>query len=76
MVGFYEEKDREKLLRCDKSKTVFSNVEFCPDLTKQQRKQEVNMTEKQGSIYWKIPPPPLGGEKKSADVIWGKKYES
>ncbi len=28
----------------------------------------------QGSIYWKIPPPPLGG-KISADVIWGKKYE-
>jgi hypothetical protein len=27
----------------------------------------------QGSIFWKIPPP--GGEKISADVIWGKKYE-
>jgi hypothetical protein len=30
-------------------------------------------TNLQGSIYWKIPPPPLGGEI-SADVIWGKKY--
>jgi hypothetical protein len=28
----------------------------------------------QGSIYWKIPPPPLWGEI-SADVIWGKKFE-
>jgi hypothetical protein len=28
----------------------------------------------QGSIYWKIPPPP-GGREISADVIWGKKYE-
>jgi hypothetical protein len=27
----------------------------------------------QGSIFWKIPPPPRG--KISADVIWGKKYE-
>ncbi len=27
----------------------------------------------QGSIYWKIPPSPLGG--KSADVIWGKNME-
>jgi hypothetical protein len=26
----------------------------------------------QGSIYWKIPLPPWGGEKISADVIWGK----
>jgi hypothetical protein len=26
----------------------------------------------QGSIYLKIPPPPGGGEKISADVIWGK----
>ncbi len=29
----------------------------------------------QGSIFWKIPPPPRGGGKISADVIWGKKYE-
>jgi hypothetical protein len=29
----------------------------------------------QGSIYWKIPPPPWGGGEISADVIWGKKYE-
>jgi hypothetical protein len=29
----------------------------------------------QGSIYWKIPPPPGAEEKISADVIWGKKYE-
>jgi hypothetical protein len=29
----------------------------------------------QGSIYWKIPLPPGGEEKISADVIWGKKYE-
>jgi hypothetical protein len=28
---------------------------------------------KQGSIYWKIPPP--GGGEISADVNWGKKYE-
>jgi hypothetical protein len=28
----------------------------------------------QGPIYWKIPPPPGGGEI-SANVIWGKKYE-
>jgi hypothetical protein len=28
----------------------------------------------QGSIYWKILSP-WGGEKISADVIWGKKYE-
>jgi hypothetical protein len=27
---------------------------------------------KQGSIYWKILPPPWGEGKISADVIWGK----
>jgi hypothetical protein len=30
----------------------------------------------QGSIYWKIPPPPQGEEKISADIIWRKKYEN
>jgi hypothetical protein len=29
----------------------------------------------QGSIYWKIHPPPSGGGEISAHLIWGKKYE-
>jgi hypothetical protein len=29
----------------------------------------------QESIYWKIPPPPPGREKISANVIWGGKIQ-
>ncbi len=32
-------------------------------------------TAHQGSIYWKIRPPPGGGGEISADVIWEKQYE-
>jgi hypothetical protein len=35
---------------------------------------KIKYKNRQGPIYWKIPPPPRGG-KISADVIWGKKYE-
>jgi hypothetical protein len=36
---------------------------------------KVSIFESTGSIYWKIPSPPGGGEGTSAVVIWGKKYE-
>jgi hypothetical protein len=36
---------------------------------------ELSLSTYQGSIYWKIPPPPEGREKLSGDVILGKKYE-
>jgi len=43
VVGFYEEKDKKRLLRCDTRNTAFSDVEVCPDLTKRQRQEEAEM---------------------------------
>jgi hypothetical protein len=43
VVGFYEERDRLRLLRCDTRKTVFADVEVCPDLTKKQRQEETEL---------------------------------
>ena len=43
MVGFYEEGDKSRLLRCDTRRTSFSEVDIGPDLTKQQRQEETNL---------------------------------
>jgi hypothetical protein len=43
VVGFYEEKDKKRLLRGDTRNTAFSDVEVCPDLTKRQRQEEAEM---------------------------------
>ena len=45
LAGFYTEMERSKLLRnaSKLEKTVFSNVNVCPDLTKKQRDEEKEM---------------------------------
>jgi hypothetical protein len=43
VVGFYEEGTKVKVLRCDTRGTAFSNVEIGPDLTKQQKQEELDM---------------------------------
>jgi hypothetical protein len=43
VVGFYEERDKKRVLRCDTRNTAFCDVEVCPDLTKRQRQEEADM---------------------------------
>jgi hypothetical protein len=43
ILGFNEEGDRRRLLRCDTRNTPFSDVDIGPDLTKKQRQEEINM---------------------------------
>jgi hypothetical protein len=43
VVGFHEERDKKRVLRMDTRRTVFSDVEVCPDLTKKQRQEEADM---------------------------------
>ncbi len=43
ILGFNEEGDKRRLLRCDTRNTPFSDVDIGPDLTKKQRQEEINM---------------------------------
>jgi hypothetical protein len=43
VVGFYEEKDKIRVQRCDTRNTTFSNVEIGPDQTKKQKQEELEM---------------------------------
>jgi hypothetical protein len=43
ILGFNEEGDKKRLLRCDTRNTPFSDVDIGPDLTKKQRQEEINM---------------------------------
>jgi hypothetical protein len=43
IVGFYEERDRNIVLRCDTRGTNFKDVEIGPDQTKKQKQEEMDM---------------------------------
>lgn len=43
VVGFYDERDKRVILKSDTRRTVFSDVEIGPDLTKKQRQEEADL---------------------------------
>jgi hypothetical protein len=45
VVGFYDERDKTQLLRCDTRGTALEEVEVYPDLTKMQRQEEASLKE-------------------------------
>jgi hypothetical protein len=47
VVGFYDERDKTQLLRCDTRGTAFEDVEVYPDLTKMQRREEASLKEEE-----------------------------
>lgn len=65
VVGFHEERDKKRALRCDTRNTVFRDVEVCPDLTKKQRQEEANMKKEAVKRNQQ-----LGDEDRAKNLAW------
>ncbi len=65
VVGFYEESDKSKLLKCDTRGTAFEDVEICPDLTKKQRQEEKGMLDEAVKRNME-----LSSEDRAKNLVW------